>query len=109
MSKLLVAVALAIIATLAPASAAFTPKRIVTAVDYAAKTFSCQAKPGEPSYTYKTTGKTRIRVVGKRVRLSHLWDEGNFAEIKVGEIITVQYHIEGADRIAERVVTYPKK
>ena len=109
MSKLLMAVALAIVTTVSLASAAFDPNRIVTAVDHTAKTFSCQAKPGEPSYTYKTTSKTRIRISGKRVRLTYLWDRGNFSEIKVGEIITVQYHVEGADRIAERVTIYPKR
>ena len=109
MFKLLMAVTLAIFTTLSPAFAAFDPNRIVTAVDYLAKTFSCHAKPGQPSYTYKTTSKTKIRISGKRVRLSYLWDRGNFSEIKVGEIITVQYHIEGGDRIAERVAIYPKK
>jgi len=109
MSKLLMAAALATFVTLAPAIAAFAPNRIITAVDYEAKTFSCQAKPGEPIYTYKTTSKTVIRISGKRVRLSHLWDEGNFSEIKVGEVVTVQYHKHGGDRIAERVVIYPKK
>ena len=109
MSKLLTAVVLAMSLTLAPAFAAFDPNRIVTEVDAVAKTFSCQAKPGEPSYTYKTTNRTRIRIVGKRVRLTHLWDRGNFSEIKVGEIITVQYYMSGRDRIAERVVITPKK
>jgi len=109
MSKLLTAVALAMFMTLAPAFAAFDPNRIVTYVDYVAKTFSCQAKPGEPIYTYKTTSKTKIRIVGKRVRLSYLWDEGNFAEVKVGGIITVEYHMVGGERIAERVAIYPKK
>ena len=109
MSKLLTAVVLAVSMTLAPAFAAFDPNRIVTEVDAVAKTFSCQAKAGEPSYTYKTTSKTRIRIVGKRVRLYHLWDRGNFSEIKVGGIITVQYYMSGRDRIAERVVITPKK
>jgi len=109
MSKLLMAAALALLTTLVPAYAAFDPNRIVTAVDEVAKTFSCQAKPSEPTYTYKTTSKTKIRISGKRVRVSYLWDKGNFSEIKVGEIITVQYHIEGDDRIAERVAIYPKK
>jgi len=59
MSKLLMGVALVIFTTLSPAFAAFDPNRIVTAVDYVAKTFSCHAKPGEPSYTYKTTSKTQ--------------------------------------------------
>ena len=109
MSKLLIAAALAMFTTLAPAFAAFDPNRIVTAVDYVAKTFSCHAKPGQPSYTYKTTSKTKIRIDGKRVRLSYLWDRGNFSEIKVGVIITVQYHLEGDDLVAERVAIYPKK
>ena len=94
---------------LSPAFAAFDPNRIVTAVDPLAKTFSCHAKPGEPSYTYKTTSKTKIRIDGKRVSLSYLWDKGNFSEIKVGTIITVEYHMNGDDRIAERVAIYPKK
>jgi hypothetical protein len=110
MSKLLTAaVALAIFTTLSPAFAAFAPNRIVTAVDYVAKTFSCHAKPGQPIYTYKTTSKTRIRIAGKRVRLSYLRDSGNFSEIKVGGIITVEYHMDGGDRIAERVTIYPRK
>jgi hypothetical protein len=109
MSKLLMAAALALMTTLAPAYAAFDPNRIVTAVDEVAKTFSCQAEPGTPTYTYKTTRKTTIRNNGKRFRLSYLWDRGKFSAIKVGEIVTVQYHLKGADRIAERVVIYPKK
>ena len=48
-------------------------------------------------------------VAPKRVRLSYLWDGGNFSEIKVGEIITVEYHIDAGERIADRVTTYPKK
>jgi hypothetical protein len=108
MSKFLMAAALALLTTLAPAYAAFDPNRIVTTVDDATKTFSCQADRSEPIYTYKTTSKTRIRVSGKRIRVSFLWDEGNFSEIKVGAVITVQYHIEGGERIAERVTIYPK-
>ena len=109
MSKLLMAVVLAIVTTVSPASAAFDPNRIVTAVDHAAKTFGCQAEPGARSYTYKTTSKTKIRISGNRVRLTYLWDRGSFSAIKLGEIITVQYHMEGTDRIAERVIIYPKK
>jgi hypothetical protein len=108
MSKLLPAVVLALFTALSPAFAAFAPNRIVTTVDYVAKTFSCHTKPGEPSYTYITTGKTIIRVSGRRVRFSHLWNKGSFSEIKVGEIITVQYHTVGGDRIADRVAVYPK-
>ncbi len=109
MSKLLTELALAMFTTLSPAFAAFAPNRIVTAVDYMAKKFSCHAKPDEPSFTYKTTKNTKIRVGGKRVRLSYLWDGGNFSEIKVGEIITVEYHIDAGERIADRVTIYPKK
>jgi hypothetical protein len=108
MWKLTMAVLLAVLATLAPARAAFDPDRIVTAVDYAAKMFSCQAKPGEPSYTYKTTNKTVFRVSGKRVRLSYIWNKGSLSELKVGATITVQYHLSGEDRIADRVAIYPK-
>jgi hypothetical protein len=108
MSKLLPAVVLVLFTALSPAFAAFAPNRIVTSVDYVAKTFSCHAKPGEPSYTYNTTRKTIIRVSGRRIRFSHLWHKGSFSEIKVGEIITVQHHTVGGDRIADRVAVYPK-
>jgi hypothetical protein len=109
MLKLLPTVTLALFTTLSPAFAAFDPNRIVTAVDYVAKTFSCHAKPGEPIYTYNTTSKTKIRISGRRPRFSYLWNKGNFSEIKVGEIITVQFYMKGEDRIADRVVIYPKK
>jgi hypothetical protein len=108
MSKLLTAAALAMFAALEPASAAFAPNRIVTAVDYAAKTLSCQADAGEPSYAYKTTSKTIIRISRKGLR-PHLLDRRDFSEIKVGEIITVQYHLDGDDRVADRIAIYPKK
>ena len=108
MSKLLPAVVLALFTALSPAFAAFAPNRVVTAVDYAARTFSCRAKPGEPSHTYNTTRKTIIRHRGRRVRFSHLWNKGSFSEIKVGDIITVQYHTAGGDRIADRVAVYSK-
>ena len=109
MSKLLMAAAVALFTTLSPAFAAFAPNRIVTAVDSVAKTFSCQAKPGEPNYTYKTTNKTRIRISGSRIRLSYLWDSGNFSEIKVGDVITVRYHKDRGDLVADHVAIYPKK
>ena len=67
---LLAAAALVVLAPMPSALAAYDPNRIVTAVDADAKTFSCQAKPGEPISTYKTTAKTIFRVAGKRVRLS---------------------------------------
>lgn len=103
------AAVLAALAMLAPARAAFDPDRTITAVDYVAKTFSCQAKPGEATYTYKTTDKTVFRVNGKRVRLSYIWNKGSLSELKVGTIVTVQYHLSGDDRIADRVAIYPKQ
>ena len=100
----------ALMATLTPpALAAFGPNRIVTAVDYEAKTFSCHAKPGEPIYTYKTTNRTVFRIDGKRVRLSYIWNKGSIANIAVGEIVTVQYHLRGDERIADRVAISPRQ
>jgi hypothetical protein len=94
------------LALLSQAPAAFDPKRIVTNVDHAAKTFSCQAAArGEPSYTYKITTKTVVRISGKRPRQSR----GTFSQIKVGEIITVEYHLEGAHRVAQTIVIHDKK
>jgi hypothetical protein len=81
----------------------------VTAVDYDAKSFSCRAKAGAPNYPYKVTDNTRIRVKGQRARLSHLWQKGSFTQLKVGERATVQYHLSGQDRIAERIAIYPAK
>ena len=109
MIKILMVAMLAMLATLTPVSAAFAPNRIITAIDELAKTFSCQAKAGEPTYTYKTTHKTRIRISGKRVRVSYLWERGNFSIVKVGDIITVEYHLSGDDRIADRISIYSKK
>ncbi len=98
-------VVLFLIAVASQAFAAFDPRRIVTDVDYMARTVSCHAKAGEPSYTYKTTEKTVVRISGKRPRQSR----ADFSQIKVGEVITVQYHLEGRDRIAERIAIYPSK
>jgi len=85
MFKLLITAALAMFMTLAPASAAFDPNRIVTAVDEAAKTFSCHPKASETSYTYKTTSKTVIRTAGKRVQLYYLrqWRIGRLGPLYV--------------------------
>jgi hypothetical protein len=93
------------VALMSHASAAFDPERTVTNIDYAAKTISCQAGPGEPSYTYKITTKTVVRVTGKRP----LKSKGEFSQIKIGEVITVQYHLEGAERIAQKIVIHQKK
>ena len=107
MLKASIAAILAVLATFSPAFAAMDPNRIVTKVDYVSKTFNCQAKAGEPSYTYKTTKKTVFRINGKRVRLSYIWDKGSLSEIKVGTIVTVRYHMSDGNRIAERVAIYP--
>jgi hypothetical protein len=109
MGKSLVCALALLLALGAPASAAFDPHRIVTAVDYDAKSFSCRAKAGAPTYTYKLTSNTRIRVKGERPRLTHLWEKGSFSQVKVGERVTVQYHLSGHDRIAERIAIYPAK
>jgi hypothetical protein len=105
----LIAVATLVLAPTPSALAAYDPNRIVTAVDYDARTFSCQAKAGETVYTYKTTARTVFRVAGKRVRLSYLWNKGGLSELKVGATVTVQFHVSGSDRIADRVAIYPKK
>jgi hypothetical protein len=106
MYKMLIATVLSLL-VLTPALAAQDPNRIVTAVDEVGKTFNCHAKAGEPSWTYRTTNKTVFRAAKKRVRLSYVWNKGSFSELKVGDIVTVQYHLSGNDRIAERVAIYP--
>jgi hypothetical protein len=109
MARLLAAMAIALVALTSGALAAMDSKRIVTAVDEAAKTFACGAGKGEPSWTYKTTDKTVIRTSGQRVRLSHIWHRGNFSDIKIGGIVTVRYHLDGHDRITDRVIVYPAR
>ena len=109
MSRLLGAILVALFALTSGAFAAMDSRRIVTAVDEAARTFSCHAKQSEPSWTYKTTDRTVIRTSGQRVRISHIWHRGNFSDIKIGGIVTVRYHLEGNDRIAERVIVYPAR
>jgi hypothetical protein len=109
MWKLLSTATLATMLALASAFAASDPNRIVTAVDPAAGTFSCQAKVGEPVYTYRTTAGTVFRVSGERVKLRYLWQKGSLSDVKVGETVTVQYHLRGSERIADRVAIYPKR
>ncbi len=107
--KSLIGALVILLALAASASAAFDPHRIVTTVDYDAKSFSCHATPGSPSYAYKATDNTRIRVSGHRARLTDVWNKGGFKQLKVGDNVTVQYHLSGHDRIAERIVIYPSK
>jgi hypothetical protein len=108
MAKILAAAAIALFALTSGAWAAMDSKRIVTAVNEAAKTFNCGAGPLEPSWTYKTTAKTVIRTSGERVRLSYAWHRGEFSDIKVGGRVTVRYHLVGHDRVADRVTVYPQ-
>jgi hypothetical protein len=108
MWKVLAATALGLSVTLAPGFAAFDPNRVVTAIDFAARTFSCQAKVGEAVYTYRTTDRTVFRTSGARVKLRYAWNKGGLSDIKVGNVVTVQYHIRGGERIADRVAIYPK-
>lgn len=109
MIRLLAATTLALFTLTSGAMAAMDSKRIVTAVDEIAKTFSCGAAAREPSWTYKTTDKTVIRTSGQRVRLSHLWHRGNFSDIKVGGRVTIRYHLIGHDRVADRIIVYPMR
>jgi hypothetical protein len=100
MSKVLIAATLALLLTHSPALASYDNDRIVTAVDNFAKTFSCDAKAGEPSWSYKTNDKTIFRTaVAKKLR------RGSFTDIKVGEIVTVRYHLDCNDRIVQRVLS----
>jgi|SRR3974377_183069 len=103
MRKTSIVVMLAMLAILSPAFAAITPYRTVTAVDSVAKTFSCEATPEDPSWTYKVTPKTVIKTVGERI-----WHRDSFSAIKVGASVSVRYHMDGNNRIAERVVIRPK-
>ncbi len=102
MWKVLMSAMVAIFATFSSAYAAMDSNRIVTAVDDTAKTFSCHAKPGEPSWAYKTTSKTIFRIVGRTRR-------GSFSDIKVDDVVSVRYDVNGDDRIANRVVIEPKR
>ena len=109
MRKISTVAIVAMCLTIAPAYAAFDPNRIVTAVDHGTGTFSCRAGAGEATYTYKTTAKTVVRVSRARVKLRYLWNRGALSDIGVGNVVTVQYHLSGSDRIADRVVIYPKR
>jgi hypothetical protein len=108
MWKALAAIALALNVMPVPASAAFDPNRVVTAVDSAARTFNCRAGAGEATYTYRTTDTTVFRTAGARVKLRYLWQNGGLSDLKVGHVVTVQYHMRGGERIADRVAIYPK-
>jgi len=74
----------------APASA--IDAGVVTAVDSAARTFTCHWKTTDS--TYQTTEKTVFRI-GRKA--------GSWSDLKVGETVQVSYHRQGQDRIADRV------
>ncbi len=109
MWKILMTAALAAMLTFAPAFAAFDPNRIITAVDRGRGAFSCQARAGETAYTYQTTAKTVFRVSGQRVKLRYIWQKGSLFDLDVGATVTVQYHLRGGERIADRVAIYPRR
>jgi hypothetical protein len=106
--KAFLTAAFALNVMLVSAFAAFDPNRIVVAIDPIAGAFSCHAKSGEAIYTYRTTDRTKFRVSGQRARVRLLWNRGSLADIKVGDLITVQYHLSHGVRIAERVAIYHK-
>jgi len=97
MRKILL-VAMLTAAVAAPASALLVIGGTVTAVDNTAKTITCHGRASVTGqigdFTYKTTDKTIFRV-GKK--------QGSFADLKVGETISVRFHPQGDDRILDRV------
>jgi|ERR1700730_12077430 len=70
----------------------------VTAVDAAARTFVCHWPSGD--LTFKTTDTT------------HYWKAGkpaSWADLKTGDTVSVGYHDEGPDHVAETVrIATPK-
>jgi len=70
----------------------------IIAVDAAGKTFTCHWKSDDS--TYKTTDKTAFLIARKAADLS---------DLKVGETVTIDYHLDGNERVADQVtVTEPK-
>lgn len=106
MWKALITATIAESVVLAPAFAASTANRIVTAVHVADGTFECSARANEPSRTYKTTDQTVFRTSSQKVRLRLLWNKGHLSDLKVGDVIAVQYHLSGGGPIADRVAIY---
>ena len=83
--------ALAIAAT---AAASNEPAGIVTAVDDAAKTFSCHWKTDDWTWTFKTNDKTTYWVGDK---------PGSWADVKVGVEVKVTSHDEAGAKVADKV------
>jgi hypothetical protein len=100
-------IALLMSSAVAPVQAAIVSKMMVVAVDYDAQTFTCQRKEREPRHEYRTTAKTVYRINGTRPRMTYLWNRGKFSEIKIGRVISIQYHVTGHQNIAERIVINP--
>ncbi len=96
--------------------AAFDPTRTVVFIDPNTSILGLAARPGEPVYYYQVTKKTRYVISGERLGvwdpanhiLGHTWKHGHFSSIKVGETVTVEYHIRSGRRVADRVAIYPK-
>jgi len=79
-----------------PSGAATIPRGTVTAVDAAAKSFTCHWRTGDR--TYGTTDKTVFRMGRKRA---------SFSDLKPGEIVQVSYHRAGGERVSDRVTIKP--
>jgi hypothetical protein len=96
--------------------AAFDPIRKVISIDTKAGIIGLVAKPGEPVYYYQLTKKTRYLVSGERLGVwdpashvfGHTWKYADLSSIKLGETVTVEYHISSGRRIADRIAIYPK-
>jgi hypothetical protein len=97
-------------------SAAFDPIRTVVFIDPHARIIGLTAKPGEPVYYYQLTKSTRYGISGEKIGVrdpanhifGHTWKHAHFSSIKVGETVTVEYHIRSGRRVADRVAIYPK-
>jgi hypothetical protein len=103
MWKALMTAAIGACLMLAPAFAAYAPRRIVTAIHATDGTFECRASASEPSRTYKVTDHTVFRTSGQKVRLRLLWNKGSLSSIKVGDVVTVEYHLDGGEPVADRI------
>jgi hypothetical protein len=67
-------------------------KGTIVSADPATKTITCHWKTGD--LTFKTTDKTQYWMAGK---------PGSWADVKPGETVSVAYHDEGADHVAETI------
>jgi hypothetical protein len=91
--RILTAIALSLV-MVASASA---QRGNVTAIDGTAKSFSCNWK--KKDWTYKTTDMTTFRADKKKAA---------FTDLMVGQLVNVKFHLDGQDRVADRVVVVSK-